>query len=483
MADAETVEFKGETVNSEFIEKLEKIIKEDWKVSKESASKSTTYPTDYKDSKGDAILIKADKKEEYELLKEFIEMLKFDLTNKSEIYRMPLGEMPESMKEFEINSTLGKSYKKQSIEFYITKKGANQLFQKHKDYEKLLGIEFPQELYQLVKPSVNIPTPNTKFPAPEPERYQEGAEAYETRMIEYYRSHGFEPELKETGRPPLPHEWVTYSDEIPKINPTTPIARPGYAQHLNELHLTPDISTDKAPKGLTEGERKRVKSTRPGHHLLTSIKFGKKELKINKILKAAAGIGLGAFGVSKFASILGTGKLPLIVLGQAAVKLLIPIVIILLGYLALKYGRKHIKQLKESLTKLIKGKKIDEEEPKHGGDSDSEDGDDSEGSEPDTEPDVDVDVELDAEGFFEEFQDAYKLYAELEGRKKILDTEITELMADKEKNQELIKEKMKEKDDIIAEQKRWCRRMYKTMAPYAQAAHIDPENPERGMGK
>lgn len=490
MADAETVEFTGETVNKNFIERLEKIIKVEWKVSKSTASKDTTHPTEYKDTNGDAILIPKDKKEEYELLRELIDVLKFDLTNKNEIFRMPMGEMPESMKEFDATAPVNKPYKTEPIEFYITKKGASQLASKDRQYYKLLGIDFPQELYQLIKPNVNIPFSETKFPAPEPERYLEGAKAYEERMIKYYKDNGYEPELPEAGRPPLPHEWITYSDEIPKYNPSGAIARPSYKQHLEELHLTPDLSTNNAPVGLKNGERKKIKSTRLGHHLLTAVKFGKKEIQAKNVLKGLAGIGLGAFGISKFATMLGTGKLPAIVLGQAALKFIIPIVIVLLGYFLYKnYGKKFFRAAKKLLERLIKGKRRSDDDLEHDGEDrdgddsdDSDDNDDSEGSEPETEPDIDIDPELDAEGFYEEFTEGYKLYVELEGKKKILEGEIAELMVDEEANKTLIEQKMEQKRQIILEQKQWCRNMYQTMAPYARAAHLDPENPGRGMG-
>lgn len=487
MADAGTVEFKGETINTEFIERLEKIIKEEWKVSNKSASKDTTHPTEYKDASGDAILIPADKKEEYELLRELIEILNFDLTNKNEIYRMPLCEIPKDMKEFEKTGPRNKKYEKEEISFYITKKGVNQIITKADKYENLLGIEFPQELYQLAKSTTHIPTPDTKFVAPEPQRYGETHQEYEDRMIKHYRDNGYEPTLKEDGRPPLPHEWVTYSDEIPKINPSAPLARPSYVEHLTELHLTPDMSVKNAPIGIKNGERKRIKSTRPGHHLLTSLRFGRKELKGKNLLKGLAGIGLGAFGISKFASIFGAGKIPAIIVAQAGVKLLIVAVIVILGYLAIKYRKRFFKAAKELLDRLIKGKKLEDGDLEHDGD-DGDDGDDdgsddSEGSEPETEPDVDIDIDLNAEGLFEEFQEGYRYIAELQSKIKIIEGEIEDLKVDKDKNKDLISQKIDEKNKMIVEQKRCWRLLYKTMAPYAEAARLAQENPGRGMGR
>lgn len=341
----------GKEVNTVLLKKLneelEKFVTKN-KVSEDAIKDSNqVFKTIFKDSDGKDIYLLTDEPgkapEKYELLSDLINYISFEKTSSDEVYGIP---------EIIVRDSENKDHK-EIHNIYITKNNAKLIAQNERKFRTILGIEFPDELFQIYHENI-IPGIDD-YTAPLPRKYSETEEEYERRLEEEYKAHGVEREKLGEYRKPYPHEMVRYNNPIPEM---TEIGRPSYLTRLTESALSREGAEPGGP-GSHEGERRTVIDTNPT--------LGQ---KLNNFLQSAKGVsvskdtakrvlGTAAAGVLIGGSLFSAPIATLAVVGSAGAFLGI-------GYVGKKYGTKAIRAIKKKWNDWLRGPVIEEpSEPEH----------------------------------------------------------------------------------------------------------------------
>lgn len=342
----------GKEVNKTYLDKLNEIlttyVRSEGIKEETIPSPDQVFLTNVKDEEGKDLYLLTDTPgqapEKYSVLSELIRLVDFEKTPSADAYEIP-GVTIKNPAD---------PTKKDSFTIYLTKENAKAIANDEKKYRDILGIEFPDELFQLYHENI---IPGLGYQAPLPKKYSETEEDYELRMEAEYKAAGHEKEALEQYRKPYPHELVRYNNPAPQI---TDIPRESYNVRLNQKGLSPEAATQNGP-GTQEGERRRVVDTNPtlGQKLYRLLQVGKgitgsKESAKRALLTVATGVAVigpvVAWPLPTLAIYATTG----VMLGS--------------GYLVKKYGTKLAKAISTKWNDWLRGKaKTEQEGPENNG--------------------------------------------------------------------------------------------------------------------
>lgn len=344
--------YSGKDANKGFIDLIDEYA-QSFRYPSGFENPATTVETKFKikDSE-EFIYTTKDNEEAIELLYALREELANLKGKQEELFAIPCVSVPLSIKEL-----TDKNKRKKGI-FYVTPSLAKHIVQNREKCKNLLGIEFPEELYQLTR---SLATPRTdtipgyNFYAPPLRKYKQTATEYENELSEYYNSNGYQINYDHNGeRTALPHEEIQYSDDVnPPKKADDGLCRESYSWHQIELReekgVANNLFTRRGNSGLKNNQRKKIKSTRMAEGKLESIKslLGAtlKPSRIGKTLLCVFLVGMAANAIVPVVANAG-----LLVFTKEFIKYE---GIFLGGYLGIKNRKKIANWLKERRKKRL----------------------------------------------------------------------------------------------------------------------------------
>ena len=309
--------YKGSDINKDFKNKILDLVKKA-KLKPAIASPDTTFITDFEftpeSGPTEKIIVHKDYEETCKLLWELYQIISITEGKKEELFRIPDVPIPTELRTIKTASIT--SYPKTT--FFITAVDAKRLAAKKNQYKEI-GIEFPEELYQLSR-DISVPS----------RHYDQSAIAYEEELEKYYASknHPIEYNLNAgyKKRSPLPHEYVKYSaDGKPTVSKEP---RPSYETHDIELQEealeNEGVLTRGGGRGLKNGVKSTITGVRKcGEKLKPYVDGSKKAIVFKRLLLAILLITCLTIGVlpaltTNLGAFIGKAIVPTAIVGGLA---------------------------------------------------------------------------------------------------------------------------------------------------------------------